>query len=174
MSRDTPDISFDAAVRQHLSELQRFVGMLTNWSDDCDDLTSQVVTTAYEKWSHRPDDELLKSWLFQIARNHVRNHQKKERSRRQRHKNLVREISRLAGDNDDIDMHLFLLSAAFTELSDKEIQILTLFYWDELPALTICRLLSISESQVYVRLHRARSHLLAVMGRLERLGGEHD
>ena len=173
-SRKSPHHDFDEAIRRYLGDLQRFVGMLTDWSDDCDDLISETITTAFEKWAKRPEDELILSWLFRIARNHVLNHERSKRTRFRRHSGALKDIARISDGGEFVDLQAHLLGEAFKELSDKEIQILTLFYWDRLPALTICRLLSISESQLYVRLHRARSHLLAVMGRLERLGGEHD
>lgn len=133
-----------------------------------EDVEPVVLATFETAWSRLEVVPLLseKSWLFGVARNHMRNLFRANRRRG----NLVEAITAArpktttelyASDLDPADRDR--LRHAFGQLSEVDREIVQLTVWHGLDSNEVALVLEISPANVRVRLHRARQKLATLL-----------
>lgn len=74
--------NFDLLVLAYEDELKKFVGIQYNWYS-AEDIVQEVFIKAYQSFENVPSERIrrwkLRSWLYQIARNHVLNLRRDEK-----------------------------------------------------------------------------------------------
>lgn len=128
---------------------------------EADDVVAETFRTAWRRFGDIPQGKTL-SWLLGTARRVLANEARSERRRRAltdrvRAAHVDHPAADAMGDNDDA--RLDVLAAALETLGERDVEILTLKEWDDLPHREISRILGIAEPTVAVRLHRARKRL---------------
>ncbi|MET8761980.1 RNA polymerase sigma factor [Lentzea sp. NPDC004782] len=114
-----------------------------------EDITSETFTIAWRKLDQMPSNAL--PWLLGIARNLVR------AARRQ---TTHLELTELPSDDD---FALIELRVALATLSEADQEVLTLIAWHGLGAAEAAQVLGCTTAAFFVRLHRARRRLQAIL-----------
>lgn len=129
-------------------------------SADPADVTAETFTTAWRRFDDLPSDH-VRPWLLATARRTLANLYRSEQRRR-----ALIERLRATTPGQPVDPHdmattsnLETLALALAKLGERDLEILTLTVWEELPHRDIARAIGIAESTVAVRLHRARRRL---------------
>jgi RNA polymerase sigma factor (sigma-70 family) len=163
-----PD-DFEAAFHQHFEPVYRFIARRVG-AALAEDLAAETFATAYRRrasFEHARGS--LRSWLYGIATNLVRNHWRSE-------KRLLELDSRLAprsdspSDCDAADQRVIaaslapMLAAALRTLSADQRDVLLLHAWAELSHEEIASALGIAPGTARSRLSRARGSLREQLG----------
>jgi RNA polymerase sigma-70 factor (ECF subfamily) len=124
------------------------------------DVTAETFTTAWRRFDDVPNDHVL-PWLLATARRTLANLYRSEQRRRALIERLRTTPPRQPLDHHDIatTSDLATLALALAKLGERDLEILTLSVWEELPHRDIARAIDVAESTVAVRLHRARRRL---------------
>lgn len=153
------------AIHRYLS---RRVGDLS------DDLLSETFLTAFRKrGDYRADRVDVRPWLFGIAANLIRRHQREEvaRYRALGRSATTHEVSRLgsaddfelADDRADAQSLGPRLAAALGDLEARDREVLLLVAWGDLGYAEVAAALGVPVGTVRSRLHRARRRLRAYL-----------
>lgn len=164
MSADERTARFTKLFDDFVPSVRGFVRTLVVASD-----VEPVVQATFETaWAKLDAIPLLsqRAWLFGVARNHVRNLVRAERRREA----LVGAVAALRTPNEVslfaevVDpAELDALTAALSQLSELDREIVQLSVWHDLDAIEIAQVVGISDGNVRVRLHRARHRLIALL-----------
>jgi RNA polymerase sigma factor (sigma-70 family) len=174
---------FELAFREHFTPVFRFIARRVG-TPLAEDLAAETFATAFRRRAtYSPDRGSLRSWLYGIAANIVRNHWRAERHLLALDARLLPEIdSPDATEAVDHRVTAALLAprlaAALALLPDDQREVLLLFAWAELSQDEISSALQIAPGTVRSRLSRARSALRAELGDFDidmwMLGGPQD
>lgn len=145
------------------SGIRALIGRLTAWSSDVDDITQEVFLKAWQRAHQFTQQTSLQNWLYTIAVNQCRNHR---RSLYRWWKMLdgLFEEKRNAQVVTSLEPHDQTqawneLQQALLQLKSADREILVFTYMEEKSTAEIAQILSISENNLYVRLHRAKERL---------------
>lgn len=138
--------------------------------DLADDLLSETFLTAFRKrGDYRADRVDVRPWLFGIAANLIRRHQRKEVARyRALGRSLTSNEASGFGSTDDfevavdrVDAQLLgpRLAAALADLEARDREVLLLIAWGDLGYSEVTAVLEIPVGTVRSRLYRARRRL---------------
>lgn len=158
MSTPAPSAeAFSALFDEHHRAIWAFLRRRVGNGIDADDLSAEVFTVVWRRWSRLPPPDERKLWLFGIARNLLRNH----RRSLDRRKRLVSRLTvvterELRVDPVERTDELWIALAALTE-ADRDLLIMRA--WDQLAVTEIAKLLGCTPNAVSMRLHKARSRL---------------
>ncbi len=152
--------AFAEVFERHGDQIHRYlsrrVGQLA------DDLLSEVFLTAFRKRStYRPESLDVRPWLYGIAANLLRRHQREEVTR---YRALARAyVGSSAGEDwdathDRLDAELLRprLASALAALDHRDREVLLLVAWGDLTYADVAGVLDIPVGTVRSRLHRAR------------------
>ncbi|HEY3945930.1 MAG TPA: sigma-70 family RNA polymerase sigma factor, partial [Solirubrobacteraceae bacterium] len=115
----------------------------------------------WEKRTRIPVGDEARPWLFGVARNLVR----RERTSNERATAVSRELALTAESSEVIrSSEDSEATAALSELSPLDREIVTMLTWDGLAPREVASILGLSPNVVRVRAHRARERLRAVLG----------
>jgi RNA polymerase sigma factor (sigma-70 family) len=161
--------AFEAAFREHFPPVYRFIARRVGPAL-AEDLAAETFATAYRRRaSFEPGRGSLRSWLYGIAINLVRNHWRSEQ-------HLLALDARLVPDTDlpdgaeSVDQRVIAamlaprLAAALGELTRDQRDVLLLHAWAELSHDEIAAVLGIAPGTVRSRLSRARGLLREQLG----------
>ena len=163
---------FEAAFQQHFASVYRFICRRVGTAL-AEDLAAEVFATAYRRRaSFQPGRASLRSWLYGIATNLVRNHWRAEQHL------LTLDAQLLAGTDlaenpDAIDQRVVAtslaprLAAALQLLTREQREVLLLYAWAELSHEEIAAALEIAPGTARSRLSRARASLRQQLGRFD-------
>lgn len=156
------DAGFEAAFREHFVPVHRFIARRVG-PDLADDLAADTFATAFRRRaSYRPDRASLRSWLYGIAVNLLRNHWRAEQRLLERDAELARaSLTASADANGDLGP---CLAAALAQLSRPQREVLLLHAWADLDHDEIAATLRIPAGTVRSRLSRARASLRRQLG----------
>ncbi len=131
---------------------------------DVDDLVEETLIIAWRRLDDIPDEAPI-AWIVGVARNVLRNAQRKaRRGERALQRTRVTTTSASAEDNVIADE---AVRAALAHLSDDDRDIITLNAWEGLSSTDIAQIYGISPNAAAVRLSRAherfRAHLALVV-----------
>jgi RNA polymerase sigma factor (sigma-70 family) len=159
------DAGFEAAFREHFAPVYRFIARRVG-PDLADDLAADTFATAYRRrGAYRPDRASLRSWLYGIAVNLLRNHWRAEQRLLERDAQLAATAATAAPAPDAARGDLApRLAAALARLSREQREVLLLHAWADLDHHEIAAALRIPRGTVSSRLSRARASLRAELG----------
>jgi RNA polymerase sigma factor (sigma-70 family) len=160
---------FEAAFRQHFPLVYRFIARRVG-SALADDLAAETFAVAYRRRaSFDPGRGSLRSWLYGIAANLVRNHWRAEQHLLALDARLVPEVDSSDGC-DAADQRVIAsllaprLAAALGQISAEQREVLLLRAWAELSHEEIAAALDLTPGTVRSRLSRARAALREQLG----------
>ncbi len=160
---------FEAAFREHFPPVYRFIARRVG-AALAEDLAAETFATAYRR--RRLFDAAkgsLRSWLYGIANNVVRNHWRAEQHLLMLDARLLPEVD-LFDESDVIDERVTAallaprLAAALGRLTRDQREVLLLFAWAELSHEEIATALEIAVGTARSRLSRARAALREQLG----------
>lgn len=134
----------------------------TNDADDAADVVAEVFLVAWRRLREIPmGDEV--PWLYGTARRVLANHHRGQRRRRDlamRLRGVLPGVVSTAGSSgtasDVSSDDLEAVSAAFSDLRERDRELLTLIGWEDLSRDQVADVLGCSRAALRVRLHRAR------------------
>jgi RNA polymerase sigma factor (sigma-70 family) len=162
---------FEDAFREHFAPVYRFIARRVG-TDPAEDLAAEVFATAYRRRAvYDPLRGSLRSWLFGIAANLLREHWRDELQ-------LLDLDARLAPGSagpgaDDPDSRVVAaalaprIAGALAALSPQQREVLMLHAWADLSHQEIAAALGIANGTARSRLARARAALRAQLGEFD-------
>jgi RNA polymerase sigma-70 factor (ECF subfamily) len=159
---------FAEAFREHFAPVYRFIARRVG-TDLAEDLAAEAFATAYRRRvAYDPDRGSLRSWLFGIAANLLREHWREEQQ-------LLELDARLAPVGtgsfaDDADSRVVAaalaprIAGALAALNAEQRDVLLLHAWAGLSHEEIAAALGIANGTARSRLSRARAALRAGLG----------
>ena len=159
------DVSrFTPIFERHFSTIYRFTARRIGpeLAKDVASETFVVALTRLESFNSRHDSAL--PWLYGIARNLIRNHQRSERRKLQFMSRLraQQSIEEDTGDSEDAvsnDAVTGAIEQALNSLSPSKREALLLFAWDDLPQAEVARIQGVPAATVRSRISRARKEV---------------
>lgn len=124
--------------------------------EEAEEAAQDVFLKCYRSITKLEDPEKFPQWLMKIAYTKAIDYVRKKKV----HKVGIEEVKEIQGDVnvksrmslDDSD----LLEKALTQLNPYDTTIINLYYQEDMPVKEISTLMSLSESNVKIRLHRSR------------------
>jgi RNA polymerase sigma factor (sigma-70 family) len=160
---------FEAAFREHFPPVYRFIARRVG-SALAEDLAAETFAMAYRRRaSFDPGRGSVRSWLYGIAANLVRNQWRAEQHLLALDARLVPEIDS-AGGSEAADQRVIAtllaprLAAALAQINPDQREVLLLHAWAELSHDEIAAALDIAPGTVRSRLSRARTALREQLG----------
>lgn len=152
--------AFREVYEQHYRTVLGYCARRIPRGSDPADVTAETFTTAWRRFDDVPPDHVL-PWLLATARRTLANLYRGEQRRRALIERLRATASSASVDDgvDELDAAAGTLARALEALGERDLEILTLAAWEELPHREIARIIGTAESTVAVRLHRARRRL---------------
>jgi RNA polymerase sigma-70 factor (ECF subfamily) len=159
----TGPADFEAAFQQHFPPVYRFIARRVGPAL-AEDLAAETFATAYRlRVSFDPGRASLRSWLYGIATNLVRNHWRAEQHLLALDARLIPEVD-LSGGPEAVDDRVTAamlaprLAAGLARLTRDQRDVLLLSAWAELSHEEIAAVLGIAPGTVRSRAECMRSH----------------
>ena len=152
---------------EHGSSVMKVARAYTLTSDECQDLAQEILLQAWRSLPSFEGKSSAATWFYRVALQTAMNWQRKDRPRRSRQQPLV-EMQTIVAEGDDSALQaqqretVDLLYQAIRQLPKADAA-LVLLYLDELSYREMGEVLGISESNVGVKLNRAKKALTALM-----------
>ncbi len=152
---------------EHGSSVMKVARAYTVTSDECQDLAQEILLQA---WTSLPKFEGRASpatWFYRVALHTAMNWQRKDKRRRSRQQPLLEVQALASGGSQSVEQiqqreTVEQLYKAIHELPKTDAA-LVLLYLDELSYREMAEVLGISESNVGVKLNRAKKALTELM-----------
>ncbi|HTZ91885.1 MAG TPA: RNA polymerase sigma factor [Streptosporangiaceae bacterium] len=161
--------AFEAAFRLHFAPVYRFISGRVGTAI-AEDLAAETFAAAYRRRaSFDPELGSLRSWLFGIAVNLVRNHWRAEQHLLHLDARLVPEVD-LPDHAEAADRRVAAawlvprLAAALAQLTRDQREVLLLHAWAGLSPSEIAAVLEVAPGTAWSRLSRARAALRNSLG----------
>ena len=154
-------------LREHSSAVMKVARAYTLTSEECQDLAQEILLQAWRSLPNYEGKASAATWFYRVALQTAMNWQRKDKPRRSRQQPFV-EVQVLATEGHDSAEqaqhretveHLY---QAIHQLPTTDAA-LVLLYLDELSYREMAEVLGISESNVGVKLNRAKKALCALM-----------
>jgi len=151
----------------HGSSVMKVARAYTLKSDECEDLAQEILLQAWRSLPNFDRKASPATWFYRVALHTAMNWQRKDRPRRSRQQPLL-EVQVLATEGADSAEQALQretveqLYHAIHQLPKADAA-LVLLYLDELSYRTMAEVLGISESNVGVKLNRAKKALSVLM-----------
>ncbi len=158
---------FRAFFRAHYAFVWRCVRRCGVASDELDDVVQEVFMKAHQERERFEGRSSLKTWLYGVAVNRSRMHQR-SRARRQKRRELggagmvAPPPSDLASRHAAVD----LLDRLVTKLDAEKRHVFVLVELEDVPAKDVAAQLGISVNTVYSRIRLARQRITVEVRRL--------
>lgn len=151
--------SFAGLFESSFDEVWRFVRRRVESTADADDVSGEVFAVAWRRRSELPPDEEQRLWLFGVARNVLRNHQRSLFRQRRVSAKLARAIGPDRAGRAELTERDDALWVALSRLAEAERDLLLMRAWDCLSVGEIATLLDCTPNAASVRLSKARARL---------------
>jgi RNA polymerase sigma-70 factor (ECF subfamily) len=151
---------FSALFRDTYGAVRRYARHRGLSGADADDLVADVFTVAWRKLDRVPDADPI-PWLFAVARNHWRNHLRRNERERTLRERVSIDLD--VSEPEPSDLSVEHLRRALDVLADNDREILKLVAWDGLEPHRAAVALGITARAARVRLHRARTRFAAAL-----------
>jgi RNA polymerase sigma-70 factor, ECF subfamily len=158
---------FMSWLGEHGSSVMKVARAYTLTSDECQDLAQEILLQAWRSFPNFEQKASPATWFYRVALQTAMNWQRKDKPRRSRQQPLV-EVQVLATDGansaEQVQQRETVeqLYQAIHQLPKTDAA-LVLLYLDELSYRDMAEVLGISESNVGVKLNRAKKALAALM-----------
>ena len=150
--------------RSAFDPLWRFVRRRVTSADDADDITAEVFTVAWRRRAEWPPPAERRLWLFGVARNVLKTHQRSIYRQDRLTQRLIAlgevELGRLEPARGDDAVWV-----ALAQLDPDDRDLLIMRAWDQLAVSEIARLLDCTANAASIRLTRARTALRVELAR---------
>ena len=150
----------------HGASVVKVARAYTFTADDCQDLAQEILLQAWRSLPSFAGNSQPATWFYRVALNTAMNWQRKDKPRRARQKPLleVQPISTEAPDDGQLQ-HRDTVEQLYKAINQlpKTDAALVLLYLDELSYREMADVLGISESNVGVKLSRAKKALAELM-----------
>lgn len=147
---------FEAQLAAVYTGVERYVKYRLNGGPDAEDLLQDICLTAYLKYDQLEKKESFKSWILSIAKNRCTDYFRKKGTNREVPLEAIPESKLVYGRRG------WVVSTPVEEtmelLTDRDREILGLFYWKQLSLAEISEKLDIPVGTVKSRLNTAREH----------------
>lgn len=140
---------------QQLS-LERLVRFRLPVQADADDVLQEVYLSAYQKFPQLKNKDAFKPWIISIARNKCNDYFRKKAAQMEISLDALSQEALSVGRRGVTAVQI--VRDTLDLLSDKDKQILYLYFWKEMPQAEIAKLLDIPIGTVKSRLHTAKLH----------------
>jgi len=161
--RQGDNTAFDTIVEVYSADIAALANRLLGWPGEVEDVVQNIFLAAFLGLKKFRCDCSLKTWLFTITINQCRNYRYRQMLRLRLFSRAADRISPAPAqpaDKTPMDREAFdRVRTAVKALPAKYREPLVLTYLQQLPASQICRVLGISQSNLQVRLSRARKRL---------------
>lgn len=154
-------------LKDHGSSVMKVARAYTLTSDECQDLAQEILLQA---WRSLPKFERTASaatWFYRVALHTAMNWHRKDKRRRSRQQPLleVQTVTTEGLDSGEQAQHQETVEQLYKAINQlpKADAALVLLYLDELSYREMAEVLGISESNVGVKLNRAKKALSALM-----------
>ena len=148
--------AFEAQLSRVFPVVERYVKYTMNGSADAEDLIQDICLTAYLKYGQLQKKDAFKPWILSIARNRCMDHFRKRKGSREVPLEIIPERKLVYGRRG------WTVSTPVEEtmelLTDRDREVLRLFYWQQLSLAEISEKLKIPTGTVKSRLNTAREH----------------
>jgi RNA polymerase sigma-70 factor (ECF subfamily) len=154
------DERFGVLYEQTSRDLLAFLLRRCPTAEDAADCLADTYRIAWEKRSRVPAGDETRPWLFGVARNVARS----ERRSDERAVAAVQELT-LAAERSHATTTSedSAVTAALSELSPLDQEIVTMISWDALTPREVASVLGLSPNAVRIRAHRARNRLRGLL-----------
>ena len=166
-----PDESREAVFRswlgQHGGTVLKVARAYTRTAEDCQDLAQEILLQVWRSVPQFEGRASASTWVYRVALNTALAWRRKERRRQARQRPLL-EVEDLSAAGPDSPQRLpqreevERLYAALRQLPEADVA-LVLLYLDDLSYRQMAEVLGISESNVGVKLRRAKKALAELM-----------
>ena len=152
---------------EHGSSVMKVARAYTLTSDECQDLAQEILLRAWQSLPNFRGEASPATWFYRVALQTAMNWQRKDKPRRARQQPLL-EVQAVVTEGCDSGEHaqqretVEQLYNAIHQLPKADAA-LVLLYLDELSYREMADVLGISESNVGVKLNRAKKALSALM-----------
>lgn len=148
--------TFEAQLSTVLPVLDRYVKFRLNNCPDADDLLQDICLTAYLKYSQLEKKDAFKPWILSIAKNRCADYFRKRKGSKEVALESIPESKLVYGRRG------WTVSTPVEDtmelLTDRDREVLRLFYWQQLSVSEIAQKLQIPAGTVKSRLNTAREH----------------
>lgn len=164
---EDPKSLFMTWLGEHGSSVMKVARAYTLSSDECQDLAQEILLQAWRSLPSFEGKSSAATWFYRVALQTAMNWQRKDRPRRSRQQPLL-EMQPIVAASDDSALQaqqretVEQLYSAIRQLPKADAA-LVLLYLDELSYREMGEVLGISESNVGVKLNRAKKALGALM-----------
>ncbi|MDR2481093.1 MAG: RNA polymerase sigma factor [Spirochaetaceae bacterium] len=148
--------------------IYRIAWRIAGSEEAAEDLCQEAFFRLYEKNMSFPNQDEAKFWLIRVVKNAALNYAKRKQREIKIYQKAFREDSReqISGEGEFINKESILeVREALQKLPARLREVLELKEWGELNYKEIGRVLGISESNVKVRVFRARGKLQEILSR---------
>lgn len=158
---------FTKWLEAHSSSVLKVARAYTLTSDECQDLAQEILLQAWRSMPKFEGKASPATWFYRVALHTAMNWHRKDRPRRMHQKPLL-EVQTLAAQSADssqqIEQHELVeqLYQAINQLPKTDVA-LVLLYLDEMSYREMANVLGISESNVGVKLTRAKKTLATLL-----------
>ena len=147
---------FHELLSQHRMSAERYVRFRLSSKADADDVLQEVYLTAYRKFDQLKSRDHFKAWLISIARSKCSDHFRNRADQCEISIESVAEKELVDSRRGIVDE--WSVRETLNALSDKDKQVLYLYFWKELPQPEIAKRLNVSLGTVKSRLHTAKQN----------------
>lgn len=177
--RESPRAALDleGLYREHGPEMSRWVKRL--WGRyDAEDVLHEVLLVVQRRLPEFRGDSALKTWLYGLTLRVVIDRRRKERWRRLLFRRAVPVLQQERGPVEtplhgaEREQAAAIVYRILDELSERDRALIIMFELEGLPIEQIQYVLSLSESNAWVSLHRARARFRKIYAR--RFGREQE
>jgi RNA polymerase sigma-70 factor (ECF subfamily) len=157
-------VSFAALYTETNADVLAFLLRRCPTPEDAADCLAETYLVAWEKRHQVPAGVEARLWLFGVARNVMRRGHERHRRLATAARSLADELQSAASAHPALAPdESELITAALSELSAVDQEIITMISWDGLTPREIGQVLSLSANVVRVRAHRARARLRSLL-----------
>ena len=167
MGDDDQKSVFTDWLGEHGSAVMKVARAYTLTSEECQDLAQEILLQAWQSLPKFEQKASPATWFYRVALHTAMNWHRKDKHRRSRQQSFV-EVQALATETIDSAQqaqHRDTVEQLYKAIHQlpKTDAALVLLYLDELSYREMSEVLGISESNVGVKLNRARKSLSALM-----------
>lgn len=145
---------FETMLDSCRSSVERFVKFRLSSKDDAEDVLQEIYLTAYLKYGQLKDSAAFKSWILRIAQNCCNDYFRRKYRNSEISIDTLPESALVCGRQGPSLRHA--VAEAMAQLDFQDRQILSLYFWQELPQAQIASQLGIPLGTVKSRLHHAK------------------
>jgi RNA polymerase sigma-70 factor (ECF subfamily) len=163
MLDESREAVFKSWLGQHSAAVLKVARAYTRTAEDCQDLAQEILLQLWRSAPQFKGQASASTWVYRVALNTALRWRRKERRRQARQRPLI-EVEDLSAGGPDSPQRLSQreeverLYVAIRRLPEADVA-LVLLYLDDLSYRQMAEVLGISESNVGVKLNRAKTAL---------------